>query len=83
MNQRISVFPAGAVADAGLLQRLRAWLRRTHDARERARDRRATIELLSQLSDRQLDDIGITRGRIAEAVDRSLAQRPRGAGRRA
>lgn len=77
MNQRISVFPAGAVAGAGLRQRAGTWLRRVLDERARARERRATIELLSQLSDRQLDDIGISRGQIPEAVDRAMQRRTR------
>lgn len=75
MNECTSVFPARAVPGASLLRGLRTWLRCLLDDRARARERRATIEQLQQLTDRQLDDIGIVRGQIPEAVDRALAKR--------
>lgn len=51
---------------------LTAALRRLRDRLVLARKRRAAISELARLSDRQLNDIGIQRGLIPQAVDGAL-----------
>lgn len=55
------------VAPAEWLARLRADLRR-------ARLERQTYAELSELSDRELDDLGLTRATLREAARRAVAQ---------
>lgn len=49
-----------------------AWLSRKARARDRARRRRATIQELQSLSDRQLRDIGVPRHVIPDVADSLL-----------
>ena len=64
---------AAAIALIGALHRAAA---QAGDALLRARRRRATIEELRRLDDRALNDIGLTRDRIAAAVGQIYGRRP-------
>lgn len=48
--------------------RITRWIETTLEAWDKAALRRATIAELEKLSDRELDDIGLTRGDIRSAI---------------
>lgn len=48
------------------------WLARTLDDLHRARLERQTYAELSELSDRELDDLGLTRATLREAARRAV-----------
>lgn len=50
------------------------WLTKAFEDIRRARMERATFAALSNLSDRELDDLGLTRDSLAEAARRAVAQ---------
>lgn len=60
----------------GLVPALRAWVHRLHAALEDRRVERATRDSLARLSERELADIGLSRGMIEE-IARGLQQKNR------
>ncbi|HKY96056.1 MAG TPA: DUF1127 domain-containing protein [Kiloniellales bacterium] len=67
--------PAEAVRQPGFGARLRDGLQRIAAGVARARRRNRAIAELSKLDDRMLNDIGIERGCIVEAVDATMERR--------
>lgn len=59
---------AASPATSGLLGRLAAWF-------DEQRRYRRTVDELSQLSDRELDDVGLSRDQIDTVAKRSLFDR--------
>jgi uncharacterized protein YjiS (DUF1127 family) len=67
--------PDRGLRGPGVIARLRGGLRRMSAGVDRARRRNRAITELSRLDDRLLNDIGIERGCIVEAVDSTIERR--------